>query len=121
VTATNAGGSGNATLTITVNPALPVISYSPSTNSYPINTAITPLVPTNTGGTAASWSISPALPAGLLFDTNTGIISGTPTTVTATATYTVTATNITGSDTTTVTITVTPPPPVISYSPSANI
>ena len=121
VTATNTGGSSSATLTLTVNPQLPAISYSPSTNSYPINTAITSLTPANTGGAASSWSISPALPAGLSFDTTTGIISGTPTTVTATATYTVTATNVTGSATTTVTITVTPQPPVIVYSPSANI
>ena len=121
VTATNAGGSSSAILTITVNPALPVISYSPSTNSYIVNTAISPLTPTNTGGAAASWSISPALPAGLSFNTSSGVISGTPTTITATATYTVTATNVTGSATTTVTITVTPPPPVISYTPSANI
>ena len=121
VTATNTGGSSSATLTLTVNPQLPAISYSPSTNSYPINTAISSLTPTNTGGAAANWSISTALPAGLSFDTTTGIISGTPTTVTATATYTVTATNVTGSATTTVTITVTPQPPIIGYSPSANI
>ncbi|HEY9000841.1 MAG TPA: putative Ig domain-containing protein, partial [Mucilaginibacter sp.] len=121
VTATNAAGSSPATLTITVNPALPVISYSPSTNSYPINAAITPLTPTNTGGAATSWSISPGLPAGLSFNTSTGGISGTPTTVTATASYTVTATNVTGNATTTVTITVNPQPPIISYSPSANI
>jgi hypothetical protein len=121
VTATNAGGSSSATLTITVNPALPIISYSPSTNSYIVNTAISPLTPTNTGGAVASWSISPSLPAGLSFNTSTGVISGTPTAITTTATYTVTATNVTGNATTTVTITVTPTPPVISYTPSANI
>lgn len=121
ITATNAAGSGSATVTITVNPALPVISYSPSTNLYPINTTITPLTPTNTGGTAASWAISPGLPAGLSFNTSTGVITGTPTTITATATYTVTATNITGSATTTISITITPQPPVIKYTPSSNI
>lgn len=121
ITATNAGGSGSTTVTLTVNPALPVISYSPPTNVYTVNTAISSLTPTNTGGAAASWSVSPGLPAGLSFDTTTGIISGTPTAITATANYTVTATNVTGSATTTVIITVNPKPPVISYSPAANI
>ena len=121
VTATNAGGSGTTTVTLTVNPALPIISYSPSTNVYTINTAISSLTPANTGGAAASWAISPGLPAGLSFNTTTGIISGTPTAITATASYTVTATNITGSATTTVTITVNPKAPVISYSPAANV
>ena len=121
VTATNAGGSGSTTITITVNPPAPVISYSPSSNTYVVGTAITTWSPTNTGGAATSWSVSPALPAGLSFSTSTGNITGTPTTVTASATYTVTATNAGGSGTTTITIVVNPPAPNISYSPSAQI
>jgi len=38
------------------------------------------------------WSISPALPAGLAFDTTNGTISGTPTVLTPATVYTVTAT-----------------------------
>ncbi|MFN8273796.1 MAG: hypothetical protein U0X58_02830 [Flavobacteriaceae bacterium] len=34
-----------------------------------------------------SFSIAPALPAGLSFDTNSGVISETPTVVSATAIY----------------------------------
>jgi hypothetical protein len=44
-----------------------------------------------------SYSISPALPAGLTLNTSTGVISGTPTALAAQATYTVTAANSAGS------------------------
>ena len=54
----------------------------------------------------ASYSVSPALPAGLTLNTSTGVITGTPTAVTATATYTVTASNSAGSTTATLSITV---------------
>ena len=121
ISATNAGGTGNTTVTLTVNPQLPAISYSPSTNIYSTGVAITPLTPTSTGGAVASYSISPGLPAGLSFNTSTGVISGTPTGVSAATTYTITATNVTGSTTTTVNLTVNPLPPVISYTPSTNI
>src|SRR5690606_17095816 len=73
---------------------------------FTVGTAITPLEPTVTGN-VDSYSISPALPDGLVFDTTTGIISGTPATETATATYTVTATNSGGSVSFDVLITVT--------------
>jgi hypothetical protein len=121
ITATNAGGSGSTTVTLTVNPPAPVITYTPSTNIYPIGTAITSLTPANTGGAAASYSISTALPAGLVFNTSTGVISGTPTAVITATVYTITATNVTGSGSTTVTLTVNPLPPVITYTPSTNI
>ncbi len=52
------------------------------------------------------YSISPALPDGLVFDTETGIISGMPTTISATADYTVTASNPDGTSSFAVTITV---------------
>jgi len=117
ITATNPAGSGTTTVTLTVNPTAPVISYSPSTNTYTKGTAITPLTPTNTGGTASSYSISAALPAGLSFSTTTGVISGTPTATSALTTYTITATNATGNGTTTVQITVNSLAPAITYSP----
>jgi Putative Ig domain/Secretion system C-terminal sorting domain len=121
ITATNAGGNGSTTVNLTVNPLPPVISYTPSANIYTVNTAITPLPPTNTGGAAVSYSIGPALPAGLSLNTITGVISGTPTAISLLTTYTITATNPGGSGSTTVTITVNPAPPVISYTPSTSI
>jgi len=48
-----------------------------------------------TGG----YFISPALPAGLVFDSGTGIISGTPTALSAPTNYTIKAYNIGGSGT----------------------
>ncbi|MDO3625747.1 putative Ig domain-containing protein [Mucilaginibacter sp. BT774] len=122
VTATNVTGSSSSNINITCNnPVPPSISYSPSTNTYVVGTAISALTPTNTGGTVVSYSVSPSLPAGLSLNTSTGVISGTPTAVAATATYTVTATNAGGSGSATLTITVNPALPVISYSPSTNV
>lgn len=51
-----------------------------------------------------SYSIAPALPAGLSFNTNNGIISGVATGSSPATTYTVTATNASGSTTCTLSI-----------------
>jgi autotransporter-associated beta strand protein len=80
------------------------LSYT-SPNTFGSGAVITPLNPTVTG-VVSSYSVSPALPAGLTLNTSSGVISGTPTTATATATYTVTATNAGGSTTFGVVITV---------------
>jgi hypothetical protein len=58
--------------------------------------AMTVLSPTVTG-TVSSYSVSPALPAGVSLSTATGVISGTPTAIAPQATYTITAANATGS------------------------
>jgi hypothetical protein len=82
------------------------LSYTPSSASGTVDTAISSLTPTVTG-TVTSYSVSPALlPAGLSISPSTGVISGTPTAVSALDTYTVTAANGTGSTTATVTIVV---------------
>ncbi|MBA4719402.1 MAG: cadherin-like beta sandwich domain-containing protein [Nitrosopumilus sp.] len=85
-----------------------------------VGVPITPVTITSTGGTVVSYSISPAIDNGLSFDTNTGVISGTPTAVAALKTYTITATNVTGNDTATVKIIVTSDlaVPIITASPS---
>jgi fibronectin-binding autotransporter adhesin len=76
--------------------------------TYTKNAAITNLTPTVTGY-VASYSVSPALPAGLSMNTSTGVISGTPTVSLPTITYTITATNTAGSTTFPIVITVSGP------------
>ncbi len=85
----------NTTLSEVVNVNVPVITYA-STNSFERTRAIANMVPTLSGGTATSYSITPALPTGLTFNTTNGTISGTPSVVSASATYTVTGNNATG-------------------------
>jgi hypothetical protein len=111
VTATNlaSGGTGTFAISITVNPALPSITY-PTPDTYVYGTTITSLTPTSSGGAVASYSVSPTLPAGLSLAVSTGIISGKPTAATAAADYTVTATNATGPSTFVIHITVNPRP-----------
>jgi len=104
VTATNAGGNTSATLTVAVLPVAPSdLSYANISGT--VGAAITNVNPTVTG-TVDSYSISPALPAGLLLNTGTGVISGTPSAAAASAIYTVTATNAGGSTSTALTIVV---------------
>ncbi len=98
VTATNAGGSATAALAIQVNEAPPAIQYSNATLALTTGVPVT-LTPTNTGGPATSWSIAPALPVGLSFNTTTGVISGTPLAVAAAGNYVVTAANVGGTST----------------------
>jgi hypothetical protein len=97
VTAVNSGGSTSFGIVITVNDSAPaLLSYS-SPNVFTKNVAITPLSPSVSGGAVVSYSIAPALPVGLSFDTASGVISGTPLVISGSSTYTVTAVNSGGS------------------------
>ena len=109
VTATSSGGSATTTLTITVNDQPPsAFNYAAGTATYIVNAPITGNDPSNFSNTVTSFSVSPALPAGLSLNTTTGVISGTPTAVTALTKYTVTATNTGGNSTAVVSIAVIP-------------
>jgi hypothetical protein len=102
VTATNAGGNTTATLTVAVLPVAPSgLSYANINGT--VGTAISNVTPAVTG-TVDSYSISPALPAGLVLNPTTGVISGTPSAAAASDTYTVRATNAGGYASTTLTI-----------------
>ncbi len=86
------------------------ISY-PSFKHYYTTSKPVYLAPSNgNGGAATSFSISPALPSGLTFNTATGIVTGTPTVTSSLTTYTITATNGAGNQTTTFSMAVTNPP-----------
>lgn len=109
ISGSNSAGTANFNLNITVNSAVqPPSSLSYATNpaSYTAGTAISNNSPSNSGGSISSYSVSPSLPAGLNFNTSTGVISGTPTSVSSQTNYTVTGTNSAGSTNVTLTITV---------------
>jgi hypothetical protein len=102
------------------NPPAPAPVPAPSALSYPTpptltrGTAMATLNPTVTG-TVTTYSVSPALPAGIAINAGSGAISGTPTAVAAAANYTVTAANATGSTTFAVAITVNDTAPAFTY------
>ncbi len=95
VTAANDFGNTTFALSLTVNPAAPSgLSYrSPVQATVGIAITLTPTVT----GTVASYSVDPALPAGLALDATNGAVSGTPTATAAQASYTITASNVTGN------------------------
>ncbi len=115
VTASNAGGSGTATVSITVNAVAPVIAYAGSPFVFTQGTAIAAQTPTNGGGAITGCSASPALPSGLSLS-SVCVLSGTPSAVVAAASYTITATNSGGSDAEVVSIAVSAAPPTLSYT-----
>jgi 6-phosphogluconolactonase (cycloisomerase 2 family) len=80
------------------------LTYSDLSPTYDLCGDIAPNTPSHAGGAAAAYSIQPALPAGLAFDTTTGVISGTPSATAAAATYTVVASNAHGQTSTDLTI-----------------
>lgn len=93
------------------------LAYPQATITVIAGQAISADTPTVTG-TVTTYSVSPALPAGLSLNSSTGAITGTPTAVTAQATYTITAANSGGSTTATVQIAVNaplPPPTSLIY------
>ncbi|CCD97795.1 putative Ig domain-containing protein [Bradyrhizobium sp. STM 3809] len=89
-----ANATATNTFSLTINGAVTATTAVPS-SSLPINQTVTPFTPvTGAGGTGTLvFSVSPALPTGLSFNTTNGQISGTPTAPAAMATYTVTVTD----------------------------
>jgi hypothetical protein len=88
--------------------AAPAFTLSASAETKTVNTAITGYTISSTGGTIASYAISPSAPAGLAFNTTTGVLSGTPSSTQSATAYTITASNASGSASRTFTLTVTP-------------
>ncbi len=79
--------------TLSNSTSCPSLSISPATTEYYVNQEIPNISPSITGFTPTSFSIHPALPEGLSFNTSTGFISGTPT-----SPFDVSSFNITASD-----------------------
>ena len=80
-----------------------------------VGMAFGPLQPTYFGSVSA-FSVNPALPAGLSFDTTTGVISGTPLAAESGTTYTITASNDAGSASTALNLVVLVPPTALTYA-----
>jgi DNA-binding beta-propeller fold protein YncE len=91
-------------------PAPTDLRYTAGTATYRAGMLITSNVPTSAGGAPTSYAVSPPLPAGLVLNPVTGVISGTPTATApvAQAIYTVTASNAGGHTTAALTVTVDP-------------
>ncbi len=79
--------------------AAPAFTLSSTSETKIVNNSISGYTISSTGGAIASYAISPAAPAGLTFNTATGLLSGTPTATQSAIAYTITATNATGSAT----------------------
>jgi len=86
--------------------AAPAFSLSAGAETKTVNTAITGYTISSTGGTVASYAISPTAPAGTTFSTSTGLLTGTPTATQSATAYAITATNASGSATKTFTLTI---------------
>lgn len=95
------GATASASFSLTVNGPVAATQAIPST-SLTVNLPATPFTPvTGSGGNAPlSYSVSPALPTGLNFNTASGVISGAPTVAAAARSYTVTITDTLGSSAT---------------------
>ncbi|BCG03931.1 hypothetical protein PPGU19_084990 (plasmid) [Paraburkholderia sp. PGU19] len=96
IDASDPAGSESIRVEIEVKPeaiAPETLSYLNPAVIYTTNAPIIPNTPIATGGEITLYSISPALPAGLLLDPQTGIISGTPSAVSPPSVYTVIGSN----------------------------
>lgn len=114
ITASGPSGTSTAIVTICVSdsavfcqvgkgPFVPNFTYSAIAASA--GKAISPdSVVDTAGGAISSYSLTPALPPGLTFNTQSGVISGTPNAKAAAANYTVTASGPSGMATTIVSV-----------------
>jgi hypothetical protein len=109
VIGSNGGGSVSTGLNIEVAAdvmAPATLTYSQNPVTWFVGESISPDIPSASGGEITMYTAQPALPAGLVLDPQTGVISGTPTAVTAAANYTVTGSNNAGSVSVVVNVTV---------------
>jgi len=88
----------------------PAFTLSTAANSAEVGAAFSGYTINSTGGAIASYEISPSISntPGLSFDSQTGLISGTPTNDASSITYVITGTNLVGTTSQNFSITVDP-------------
>ncbi len=110
-TAENSAGRDTETFTLTVG-TVPAPTFAAGTvianQMLTVGVAMRAIELPMATGRGITYSLTPALPAGLAFTAGTRLLSGTPTTAMAATTFTYTATNNAGSAMLTFTLTVNP-------------
>jgi large repetitive protein len=95
ITATYRGGHGIFPLMLSVTEPPSHLSY-PSPAKGTVGAALTPLSP-RILGTVEHYAVTPALPAGVVLDSTSGLIAGTPSVARELAPYTITASSQAGN------------------------
>lgn len=109
ITADYRGGHSTYFLVLSVTEPPSHLSYlSPATGI--VGAALTPLSP-RIAGSVEHYSVTPALPAGVVLDSRSGLITGTPHVARPLAPYTITASSQAGSTSFIFLLLVTPPSP----------
>jgi hypothetical protein len=108
VKASNSAGSASAGVSITVKSSgsAPSISYASPYYSFTVGAAAQVHGPAVSGGPISSWSVQPALPAGLTLSQTDGSIVGTPAAGSSPTDYLVSALNTGGTATANLTLAV---------------
>ncbi len=119
IVAENSVGRAVAKLPIKVLPRPPNI-VDIGRRTYIKGVAITPFIPTNTGGAINVWSSAITQNTGLNFNTQTGEISGTPTMSADLASYTIVVENKAGNHSAIIQIVVLEPTPILTTQTPQN-
>jgi hypothetical protein len=117
ITATGFGGAqGQVMVSIAATAAAPTVTYDVGPHTLTAGSPMAPLSKTAATGNITHYSILPPLPAGLLFNTTTGRISGTPTTTALISPYMITAHGPAGTASDDILLEVLASAPDISYA-----
>jgi hypothetical protein len=113
VTATSRSGHSAFSLVLSVIEPPSHLSY-PSPAKGTAGVVLTQLSP-RIDGTVEHYSVTPALPAGVVLDSTSGLITGTPSVATTLVPYTITASSLAGSARFVLLLTVAAPSPRSSH------